>query len=243
MTKNNRAKLDMFDSDKMLLSEKSTFSVQEAYRTLRTNVSFSLPGSGCKCIGVVSANRSEGKSSVSLNLALSFAMINKRVLVIDCDLRIPTIASKLNIKSSPGLSNFLVGESEGVRIQRINSRNIDVVTSGDIPPDPTTLLESEQIVKMINALKDHYDYIFFDFPPLIAVSDAVILSQYMDGYLLVVRHGSSEISKIDEVLRQLRFAGAKLIGFVYNGKYVGRKYYKHKNYKYTDSNNNSYYEE
>ena len=108
MAKNNKNVMD-FDPKKMLLSSKSAFSVQEAYKTLRTNISFSLPGSGCKCIGITSANRGDGKSSVAVNLAISFAQINKKVVILDCDMRLPTVASKIGIESKPGLSNFLIG--------------------------------------------------------------------------------------------------------------------------------------
>ena len=96
----------------MLLSDKSAFSVKEAYKTLRTNVMFSLPGKESKCIGVVSPDRGDGKSSVAINLAISFAQINKKSIIVDCDLRLPTIASKLQMESSPGLSNFLSGNQE-----------------------------------------------------------------------------------------------------------------------------------
>lgn len=224
-----------FDSKKMLLTSNSSFPVQEAFKTLRTNVMFSLPEAGCKVIGVTSANRSEGKSMVSLNLAISFAQMNKRVLVIDCDLRIPTIASKLNISNSVGLSNYLARtESDNVlRIYHYGTPTIDVVTAGSIPPDPTALLGSAMMKAMLESLREDYDYIILDFPPAFLVSDAAILSDSVDGYLLVVRQNSSEYSKINEAIRQMDFVNAKLIGFVYNAKIQegmiskDSKYYKY----------------
>ena len=105
--KKNKNKTGIFNPKKMLLSDKSAFSVKEAYKTLRTNVMFSLPGKESKCIGVASPDRGDGKSSVAINLAISFAQINKKSIIVDCDLRLPTISSKLQIESSPGLSNFL----------------------------------------------------------------------------------------------------------------------------------------
>ena len=229
---------DEFDSEAHLLSEKSSFTVQEAYKTLRTNVMFSLPGSGCKCIGITSAERGEGKSSVAINLAISFAQLKKRVLVVDCDMRLPTIAKKLDIKQAPGLSNLLAGQTDSQEklIVRVPAQKIDVLPAGDIPPDPTVLLESKQMAKLVELLKDHYDYIIFDFPPVRVVTDAVILSRIVDGYFLVVRHNYSEYGSLSGIIKTMKFAGAKILGFVYNGKtqnlsYSGsKKYYKRSHY-------------
>ena len=230
---NNKTAVN-FDRSKMLLSDRSSFSVQEAYKTLRTNISFSLPGSASKCIGVTSANRGDGKSSVAVNLAISFAQINKKVIIVDCDMRLPTVASKIGIESKPGLSNFLVGSNkiEDLLIRRVEDKGVDVLPAGNIPPDPTTLLESEQMAELMEVLKKHYDYIIVDLPPLMPVSDAAILSKYIDGFLIVVRHEKSEYAKIQETLHQLEFAEAKIIGFVYNGKSLENHYRKSGRNKY-----------
>ena len=237
--KDNRANL--LNKKTMLLSDRSAFSVKEAYKTLRTNVMFSLPGKDSKCIGVVSPERGDGKSSVSINLAISFAQINKKVIIVDCDLRLPTIASKLGIEAKPGLSNFLSGnqDSEQPLIRRSSEYGIDIMTAGDIPPDPTALITSRQMDAFIELLKKYYDYIILDFPPATIVSDADSVSRIVDGYLIVIRHNSSEFSKINETLRQMDFADAKILGFVYNGKDEQKKYYK--NGKYSKYYYNYYY--
>lgn len=237
--KDNRANL--LNQKTMLLSDRSAFSVKEAYKTLRTNVMFSLPGKDSKCIGVVSPERGDGKSSVSINLAISFAQINKKVIIVDCDLRLPTIASKLGIEAKPGLSNFLSGnqDSEQPLIRRSSEYGIDIMTAGDIPPDPTALITSRQMDAFIKLLKKYYDYIILDFPPATIVSDAASVSRIVDGYLIVIRHNSSEFSKINETLRQMDFADAKILGFVYNGKDEQKKYYK--NGKYSKYYYNNYY--
>lgn len=235
----------VFDANKMLLSEDSPFTVKEAYKTLRTNVAFSLPGNNCKCIATTSANRGDGKTSVAINLAISIANINKKVIVVDCDMRLPTVASKIGISTRPGLSNLLAGdiESDTPIIRRVKKYGIDVLVSGDVPPDPTPLLSSSQMTGLIDTLRNYYDYIILDFPPVYMVTDAAILSKYIDGYLIIVRHDSSEYSKIQETLRQLDFADAKIIGFVYNCKSNdsnyknGKKYYYYnKYYKKSDKN-------
>lgn len=232
--KKNKTTNTIFDKSKMLLSDNSEFSIKEAFKTLRTNVMFSLPGNESKCIGIVSANRGEGKSSVALNLGISFAQIGKKVIVIDCDLRLPTIASKLEIDSKPGLSNFLSGNSDmnDELIKHSDEYGIDVITSGDIPPDSTTLIGSKHMDRMIEMLKEYYDYIILDFPPVTLVTDAVLLTHLVDGYLLVIKHNASEMQRISNMLRQLGFADAKIIGYVYNGKNNHDKYYRGKNNYY-----------
>lgn len=231
MNKKNKNHInDTFDPQKMLLSDATPFSVQEAYKTLRTNISFSLPGSGCKCIGVTSAHRGDGKSSVSSNLAISLAQLNKKVALIDCDLRLPTIAQKFRIRSFPGLSNWLSGGVDEIPMQHLDDKNIDILPAGNIPPDSTTLISSVEMTKLIERLKKSYDFIIFDFPPVTIVSDAVLITKSIDGYLVVVRHRHSEYQMVNETIRQMQFANAKIIGFVYNGLNVSKKYYKKGNY-------------
>jgi len=236
--KKRKSVSQLFDTKKMLLSDNSSFPTREAYKSLRTNVLFSLPGTDSKCIGVVSANRGEGKSTLAINLAISFAQANKKVIVIDCDMRLPTVAAKIGIENKPGLSNYLAGNDDitGDLIQHVDSYGIDVLASGDIPPDPTMLLGSPQMEKLIELLKEYYDFVVLDFPPVTIVTDAVILSGKVDGYLVVVRHNLSEYKRIAETFRQLKFSDAKVLGIVYNGKGGnGKKYYrKGGNYYYYD---------
>lgn len=238
--KKNKNSTVVFDAEKMLLSENSPFSFVEAYKTLRTNVMFSLPGTGCKCIGIVSAIRGDGKSSIATNLSITLAQINKKVLLIDCDMRLPTIAQKLSVASTPGLSNVLSGGVDDLPIIHDKSRGIDVFPSGNIPPDSTTLIGSNEMLRLVETLKASYDYIVFDFPPITLVSDALIISNIIDGYLVVVRDNSTEYQMVSETVRQMRFADAKIIGFVYNGKGEEKKYYRnkyYKNYKYAKEYN------
>ena len=223
------------DQKSALLSSNSSFSVQEAYKTLRTNVMFSLPGSGCKCIGVTSAVRGEGKSTIAINLAISLAQLDKRVILIDCDMRLPTVITKLNIKMDEGLSNYLTGGIDTLPVYRMKKYQIDLIPAGSIPPDSTVLIESEGMRGIISYLRESYDFIVLDFPPINIVSDAVLMANQIDGYLLVVRHNYSEKKKIEEALRQLEFSKAHVIGMVYNGKNNDKKYYKKKSYgKYYD---------
>lgn len=234
MKKKSKTISQLFDPEKMLLSDKSSFATREAYKSLRTNVLFSLPGSESKCIGIVSANRGEGKSTIAINLGISFAQANKKVIVVDCDMRLPTISSKTGMNPKPGLSNYLAGSDiqEGNLIQHSAEHGIDILVAGEIPPDPTTLLGSQQMNKLIALLKDYYDYVILDFPPVTVVTDAVIVTSLVDGYLVVVRHNVSEFQKVKNAFRQLNFSDAKILGVVYNGKGGNAKYYNRRNRYY-----------
>lgn len=222
------------NGDTLLLSQNSPFSVQEAYKSLRTNVAFSIAGGDSKCIGVTSPNRGDGKSSVAVNLAISFAQIGKKVVLVDCDMRLHTVAHKPEIKRSPGLSDYLVGEkSINECIFSVSKLGFAVVPAGNIPPDPTTLLESKEMRELLGVLRNYYDYIIVDLPPVLPVPDAMILSKHIDGYLIVVKSGTAEYRNVSDALKQLQFADSNIIGFVYNGKPLPSKRSRKYRYNYT----------
>jgi succinoglycan biosynthesis transport protein ExoP len=210
---------------------KSPWPIQEAYKALRTNVTFSLPGAGCKVIGVTSAFRHDGKSTNAVNTAISFSQIDKKVALIEGDLRLPTLSKKLGCRQVPGLSDMLIGDKSLKECTRTMSthKNLAVIPAGNIPPDPTWLLQSEQMTTLVDGLKNHFDYIFIDLPPITSVADALILSPLIDGYLLVVRNNVTEYRAVADALEQMRIANAKVIGFIYNDAETsgGGKYYRY----------------
>lgn len=218
-----------------LLQENSPFSIQEAYKSLRTNLSYAVPGNRKNLIfGITSSNIGEGKSASALNLAMSYATLHKKVLLIDCDLRRPSIAQKLKqrrIAGTIGLTEFLTGKAGlNACIQPVPGTSLHVLPSGMIPPDATALLESEEMGLLFETLKEEYEIIILDLPPVLSVTDASILSEYVDGLLLVVRHNSTHIDSVEETIRQLRLVNAKVLGFLYNdvppeSKKYGSKYY------------------
>jgi capsular exopolysaccharide synthesis family protein len=210
------------------------FASREAYKLLRTNVSFAFPDeeSG-RVIGVCSACPHEGKSTTSVNLAYSLAEANNKVLLIDGDMRRPTINKVVGIEGEPGLSDMLSGKS-GVEPSRgVLHANLDVFPSGHIPPNPSELIGSRKMESLIEECKAKYDYVVLDLPPVLSVSDPVAVSKYLSGMIIVVRHDKTRRRDMAETIRQLEYANVKILGFVYNrvGQGNGENKYKYK-YRY-----------
>lgn len=215
---------------KILLTEKTPFAMQEAFKELRTNVMFSMPGTGCKCVGVTSPTPGDGKSTTAANLAISLAQIGKRVILIDCDMRLPTVSDSFRIQAVPGLSDFLSGQAPvEACVRQVERYHLSIMPAGNIPPDPTGLLEDVQMERLINAFRNVYDYVVVDLPPVTAVPDASILSKYIDGFLLVIRNRQTRHRYVAEMIRQLRLTNSKIIGFTsVGGDLSAKKYYKHR---------------
>lgn len=224
----NRDQMTPEDTRKTLGSN-LTFAAAEAYKLLRTNLEFSLPAEKkCKVIGVASALRGEGKSTTSVNIAYTLAQRGGKVLLIEADLRLPTLAKRVRVKTRPGLSNLLAGQCSGNDTLQGSGliSNLWVMTAGDIPPNPAELLGSANMAVTVNALSELFDVIVIDLPPVTAVTDALIVSKIVDGMLIVVRQNYCDRGAVDEVVRQLRFVDAKILGFVMTGADTQKKGYK-----------------
>lgn len=211
------------------LGDNLTFAAAEAYKLLRTNLNFSLPESkGCKVIGVTSALRGEGKSTTSVNMAYTMAQEGGKVLLIEADLRLPTLSKRIRLKNKLGLSNLLAGQCNGNEIIQSSGlvSNLWVTTAGDIPPNPAELLGSDNMAITIQAMREIFDVIIVDLPPVTAVSDALIVSKLVDGMVVVVRQEYCDRASVEEVVRQLRFVNAKILGFVMTGANTQAKKYK-----------------
>lgn len=215
-----------FKRSSHLLTAKSPFGVQEAYRSLRTNVMFSLPGTDCKCVGITSPNPGDGKSTTAANLAIALAQIGKRVILVDCDMRLPTVASKFRQNPVPGLSDFLVGQARiEDAVRNVEGFGLSILPAGSLPPDPTGLLEAKQLESLFSGLRKIYDFVIVDLPPVQSVPDATILSKHMDGYLLVVREKQTRHREVVDALKQLRIVDVRILGFVTTGGKVKEHYY------------------
>lgn len=225
---------------RLMIGPKMNFATAEAYKLLRTNVMFSFPDANeSHVLGVTSSFRGEGKSLTSINLAYTLAEAGKDVLLIEADMRLPTMSGRLALDAKPGLSNVLVGTDSVARsVQEYSvsaeDRTIgfDVLVSGDIPPTPSELLGSSRMAAFLKKAKEQYDFIILDLPPVTAVTDAIVASHLVDGMIVVVRAGHAVRGGLAETLRQLRLAEAHILGFVFNGASAGEgKYYKKGYYK------------
>lgn len=210
----------MQEERKHILTSGSDFFIREAYKTLRTNVSFALANvEDSKVVLVTSSQQSEGKSITAINLAISYAQMERKVLVIDCDLRRPKVARLLRIATPEGLSNLLMSRTKTAEslIVRSDIKNLDVLPAGDIPPNPSELLASPKMEQVLAELKEKYDLIVLDTPPVNMVTDAVALAPQTDGVLFVVRANITERGAVIHAVEQLEYTKIKILGFILNG--------------------------
>lgn len=209
-----------------ILDRKPKSITAESYRTLRTNIQYSSFDKEIRTIVVTSSEPGEGKSTTAGNLALSFAQAEKNTIIIDCDLRKPSMHKNFRISNLIGLSDVIIGKEKVLEAVHQYNDHLSVLTSGKLPPNPSEMLGSKAMTNLLESLKEHYDIIVLDSAPLQAVTDAQILSTKADGTILVVR---AEKTKKDSVLQAkelLDKVGAHILGIVLNGvENSRRKYY------------------
>lgn len=212
---------------RQILSKNTNFAIQEAYKSLRTNISFSIRGNKCKKFCITSGASGEGKSITLLNLAISIAQTGKKVLLIDADMRRPAIARLLVEQASPGLSEVLVGAvNEEDAIRKEVYSNLDILFSGEIPPNPSELLTGDRMQQLIDTNAEKYDYILVDTPPAAVVTDACIVASMLDGVLLLVWQNRSRKDAVKQAVNNLQLTGANILGYVLNGVVPqSRRYY------------------
>ena len=248
MKKQNVNKIDeVFDYENKLLNENTPFHITEAFKTLRTNVYYTSNDEKCPVYAITSAFAHAGKSVIISNLALSFAQMEKKVLLIDADMRRPAVVKIFGSKTDKGLSDFIVNAKSDENVEKYivpsGYEGLDIMFSGHIPPNPSELLANVALRKYITELKERYDYIFIDLPPICEVTDAGVIADIVTGYLIAVRADVTDKRAVADALSLLDKMKARIIGFVMNGidpknggygsyKY-GRKYGKYgKYYKY-----------
>ncbi|TDT46090.1 CpsD/CapB family tyrosine-protein kinase [Fonticella tunisiensis] len=206
--------------------------VSEAYRTLRTNIQFSSFDNKIQTIVITSSGPSEGKSTTAANLAVTMAQAGYKTIIVDCDQRKPNLHKLFKISNQAGLSDFLIGEAgfEDV-VQKTEVEDLYVLPAGTRPPNPAELLASVRMEKFIEYLKQQFDCIIFDTPPVIVVTDAQILSKYADGSLLVVSSGETERDAAARAKELLEKVNSRILGVVLNKLDTSRKGY-YGNYYY-----------
>lgn len=219
-----------------LLNSGSEFEVSEAYNKMRTNLMYTLADKKCPVIGVTSAYKGGGKSLTLANLAISYSQLGKHVLVIDCDLRSPVQHRVFNLKNTNGVSEILGGFSNGgISVHKIKEYpNISVLTAGATPPNPSELLASTRMEKLLKLVKEKFDMIVIDLPPVNVVTDAGVISSLVDGYVFVVRAGVDDNRSVRSAIEALKQMNANVLGVVLNDVNMekGRKYGRYGRYGY-----------
>ena len=238
-------------ASKKTLHKNLTFTAIEQYKLLRTNLSFTIPVDiKCPIIGVTSSMRGEGKSTTAVNLAYVLAESGKKVLLIDGDLRIPSIAKKMGLKSSPGLTDLLMGyESQQMSSFKTGIlENWYVIPSGDLPPNPSELLGSRRMESILKVMADKFDFIIVDLPPVNIVSDALAISNLITGMVIVIREDYTEKKELETCFRLLNLSNVNVLGCVLNeaensggtrSKYKRYSKYYRKYYSSGYGNNNN----
>ncbi|KML41358.1 CpsD/CapB family tyrosine-protein kinase [Cytobacillus firmus] len=193
--------------------------ISEQYRTIRTNIQFSSVDEEIRTIMVTSSGPGEGKSTTTANLAVVFAQQGKRVLLVDADLRKPTVHYTFNLMNTSGLTSVLTNQMTLMEsVKAIDMKNLFILPSGPIPPNPSELLGSKAMDYFMNAALEEFDIILFDTPPVLAVTDAQILSNKCQGTILVAGSGKAEKEQLVKTKELLEAAKGKLLGVVLNNK-------------------------
>ena len=202
----------------MFVMEKAPKSIDaESYRSLRSNIEYSSFDDEYRAIVVTSSVPGEGKSTTSGNLALSLAQSGNKVLLVDCDMRKPSIHKKFKISNMSGTAELLLRKESFEDVANFYNENLTIITAGKIPPNPSEMLSSRAMTAFIKEMKEEFKYIILDTPPLQAVTDAQVLSTKADGILLVVKAGSTKKDAVLNSVDLIEKVHGKVIGIVLNG--------------------------
>lgn len=189
----------------------------EAYRVIRTGIQFAQAGKELQTIALTSCTPNEGKSTTIANLAVVLTQAGKSVLLIDCDMRNPTVHKNFNLSNKVGLSSCIsMGIALSDAVQKTSIEGLYALTGGVIPPNPSELLGSEQMKNVLQRAKEQYDYVLIDTPPVMPVTDALIVSRFVDGMIFVIASAEVKVEMARDVKNQLVNAGANILGVVLN---------------------------
>jgi len=221
----------MLRKDKAIKNFKS--QVIEQFSTLRTNIRFSYAGSEIKTIAVTSCFPGEGKSTIISNLAVTMSKAGKSVILVDCDLKKPSIHKNFLLSNSQGITNILVEDKYiDEVICKTKVQNLFVIPSGPIPPNSSELLGSKNIKEAIIELSERFDVVLIDTPPVLYISDALVMSSLVQGTIIISAYGKSDKNQMMNVKENIEKAGGKILGVVINK--IPRKYNKNYGYYYSE---------
>lgn len=216
---------------KLVTNENPKSIVSEQFRTVRTNINFSMPDKELKTLLFTSSSPGEGKSTSAANVAIVFAQEGKKVLLVDADMRKPTMHYTFHTTNTTGLSNLLTKQwmlEEVTKLTKIDG--LHLITSGPIPPNPAELIGSNSMKTLLEELKTQYDLVIFDAPPLLSVADAQILSNKCDGTILVINAGKTEKDSVLKAKESLLSAKANILGTLMNNFKLEKDHYYYQYY-------------
>jgi len=222
-----------------------SFTGLESYKSARTNIIFALPGDGCKTVLITSSFPREGKTTTCVNLGIVFAQTGLRILVVDCDLRKPRVHKLFRVNNDVGITDVLVGiKSYDDVIKHDEDTNVDFITCGTVPKTPAELLASAKMDEFLDNVKDKYDYIFIDAPPIMVVTDALVLAPKASGTFVIARQDYTDRDGLKEALNKLSFIGCNATGIILNGTKKKKsgyhyRYYNKYGYRMTSYRDNS----
>ena len=217
--------------EELIVVAGSKSHIAESFRTIRTNLSFAAPDTEKKTFIISSALPEEGKSLVSANLAVSFSQVEKKVLLVDCDLRKPRIYKIFDLERDGGLSEFLSGSSD-LRIKDTSFENLKVVTSGVIPPNPAELLASKKMRNLLEKLREEFDMVIIDSAPILSAADSIEVAPLTNGVVMVIKAASTPIPSVQTAIDQISDVGGKVIGCILNNVDLEKEDYYYSYYRY-----------
>ena len=199
----------------MFIVQKNPKSIAaEAYRSLKTNIQYSSFDKEYKTIVITSSNPGEGKSTTSGNLALTLAEGESRVLLVDCDMRKPSMNKNFRVTNTYGIADILLQRKKVMDVAHMYNKNLSIITAGKVPPNPAEMLGSKAMSAFLEEMKEHFDYIILDTPPVQVVADEQILSTKVDGTIIVVRAGVTKKEDVNDTVNTLKKVNANIIGTV-----------------------------
>ena len=228
-------------ADRPRLSVSSPFAIKEAYNSIRTKLIFTGKGEKCPVFAVTSSLAGDGKSTNAVSLAVSIAMAEQKVLLIDADMRKPSIHRYFRTECTNGLSEILAGLTNEIKLRPTDNPNLSILTAGQIPPNPAELLGSKQMDTLLDYVRQYFDYVIIDTPPMNIVTDASVVAGKITGYVLVVQSGKNHLRDINDAVHKIEEMKGTIVGMVLNDpynraeahySYMYKKYYRYDKYKY-----------
>ena len=247
LSRKRRAKMNNATrSERPRLTSNSPFAIKEAYNSIRTKLIFTGKGEKCPVFAVSSPMAGDGKSTNAVSLAVSIAMAEQKVLLIDADMRKPSVHRFFGAESRNGLSEILAGLTNEIKIRPTDNPYLNILTAGQVPPNPAELLGSKQMDTLLDYVRQYFDYVIIDTPPVNIVTDASVIASKITGYVLVVQSGKNHLQDINDAVHQINEMKGTIVGMVLNDpfnraeahySYMYRKYYRYDKYKYYGDKN------